>query len=141
MSDFADGVTLAEGRYTLERRLGTGGMAAVWLARDERLGRPVAIKALSDTLADDEGYVRRFSREARVAAGLSHPNLVRVFDFGDDPRPYLVMEYVEGGTLAEHLREAERELDCDGLVRRLWTRSIMCTPRASSTATSSPPTS
>ncbi len=118
MTGFADGATLAEGRYTLQRRLGTGGMAAVWLARDERLARPVAIKALSDVLAGDEAYVRRFSREARVAAGLSHPNLVRVFDFGEDPSPYLVMEYVEGGTLAEHLRDG-RELDCDGLVRRL----------------------
>lgn len=118
MADFAEGGSLADGRYTLERRLGAGGMAAVWLARDERLGRHVAIKALSDTLAGEEGYVRRFRREARVAAGLSHPNLVRVFDFGDDPRPYLVMEYVEGGTLAQHLRD-ERELDCNGLVRRL----------------------
>ena len=118
MTEFAEGASLHDGRYTLERRLGAGGMAAVWLARDERLGRRVAIKALSDVLAGDEGYVRRFSREARVAAGLSHPNLVRVFDFGDDPRPYLVMEYVEGGTLAEHLRDG-RELDCDVLVRRL----------------------
>ena len=118
MTDFAEGVTLATGRYTIERRLGAGGMAAVWLARDERLGRPVAIKALSDTLASDPDYVRRFTREARVAAGLSHPNLVRLFDFGDDPRPYLVMEYVEGGTLAEHLRDG-RPLDCDALVRRL----------------------
>jgi hypothetical protein len=118
MTGFGEGTALHDGRYTLQRRLGTGGMAAVWLARDERLDRPVAIKVLSDTLAGDEGYVRRFSREARVAAGLSHPNLVRVFDFGDDPRPYLVMEYVEGGTLAEHLREGG-ELDCDALVRRL----------------------
>ena len=119
MTEFAEGGSLADGRYTLERRLGVGGMAAVWLARDERLGRLVAIKALSDALAGEEGYVRRFRREARVAAGLSHPNLVRVFDFGDDPRPYLVMEYVEGGTLAEQLREAERELDCNGLIRGL----------------------
>jgi serine/threonine protein kinase len=118
MTDFAEGGSLADGRYTLERRLGTGGMAAVWLARDERLGRTVAIKALSDVLAGDESYVRRFRREARVAAGLSHPNLVRVFDFGDDPRPYLVMEYVEGGTLAQQLRD-ELEVDCDVLVRRL----------------------
>ena len=119
MTEFAEGGSLADGRYTLERRLGVGGMAAVWLARDERLGRLVAIKALSDALAGEEGYVRRFRREARVAAGLSHPNLVRVFDFGDDPRPYLVMEYVEGDTLAEQLREAERELDCDGVIRGL----------------------
>jgi serine/threonine-protein kinase len=116
---FAEGVAFADGRYTLERRLGIGGMAAVWLARDERLGRPVAIKALSDLLATDEDYVQRFEREARVAAGLSHPGLVRVFDFGDDPRPYLVMEYVEGGTLAELLREPDLEIDCDALVRQL----------------------
>jgi len=120
MTDIAAGGSLAAGRYTLERRLGAGGMAAVWLARDERLGRPVAIKVLSDLLADDEAYVHRFRREARVAAGLSHPNLVRVFDFGDDPRPYLVMEYVEGGTLADRLREGdEPELDCEELARRL----------------------
>ena len=119
MTEFAEGGSLADGRYTLERRLGGGGMAAVWFARDERLARAVAIKALSDTLAGEAGYVRRFRREARVAAGLSHPNLVRVFDFGDDPRPYLVMEYVEGGTLADRLQMGERDFDCDGLVRRL----------------------
>src|SRR4051812_7164898 len=95
-------------------------MAAVWLARDERLGRPVAIKVLSDLLASDPGYVQRFRREARVAAGLSHPGLVRIFDFGDDPRPYLVMEYVAGGTLAERLRDGGAdELDCEALVRQL----------------------
>ena len=109
---------LADGRYTLERRLGVGGMAAVWLARDERLARPVAVKALSDLLATDAVYVQRFRREARVAAGLSHPGLVRVFDFGDEPRPYLVMEYVAGGTLAERLREGG-EVDCAALVRQL----------------------
>src|SRR4051812_25822208 len=114
MTGFAEGVPLDDGRYTLERRLGAGGMAAGWLARDERLGRPVAIKVLSDLLASDPGYVQRFRREARVAAGLSHPGLVRIFDFGDDPRPYLVMEYVAGGTLAERLRDGGAdELDCE----------------------------
>src|SRR3954454_4607205 len=117
MSDFVADASLADGRYTLERRLGVGGMAAVWLARDERLDRPVAVKALSDLLAGDPGYVERFRREARVAARLSHPGLVRIFDFGDDPRPYLVMEYVAGGTLAERLREGQ--LDCDALLRSL----------------------
>jgi len=120
VTDFADGAALADGRYTLERRLGVGGMAAVWLARDERLRRPVAVKALSDLLASDAGFVQRFRREARVAAGLSHPGLVRVFDFGDDPRPYLVMEYVAGGTLAERLRDdGAADIDCDALVRHL----------------------
>jgi serine/threonine protein kinase len=120
VSEFGAGVGLADGRYTLERRLGVGGMAAVWLARDERLGRPVAVKALSDLLATDASYVERFRREARVAAGLSHPGLVQVFDFGDEPRPYLVMEYVAGGTLADRLRHGGTgEVDCDVLVRQL----------------------
>ncbi|MFN2612836.1 MAG: serine/threonine-protein kinase [Solirubrobacterales bacterium] len=92
------------GRYRLEGLLGRGGMASVWKATDERLGRTVAIKLLSETLAVDAGFMRRFEREAKIAAGLSHPNLVAVFDFdADGPRPYLVSEYVEGGTLAETL--------------------------------------
>ncbi len=95
------------GRYLLLRPLGLGGMAAVWLATDERLGRPVAIKVLSDTVAGDEEFLQRFSREARVAAGLQHPHLVQIYDFDAGERPYLVMEYIEGGTLAE--RFADRE--------------------------------
>ena len=92
------------GRYRLQRLLATGGMSAVWLARDERLDRPVAVKVISDVLALDEEYVRRFHREARVAAGLWHPNLVSVYDSGDDPRAYLVMEYVDGPSLERILR-------------------------------------
>jgi serine/threonine protein kinase len=77
-------------------------MASVWLARDERLGREVAVKILSDVLASDPGYRARFEREARVAAGLSHPNLVDVYDFSAEAdQPYLVMRYVAGPTLAE----------------------------------------
>ena len=87
-------------------RLGHGGMAVVWLATDERLGRPVAIKVLSDTLADDAEYLDRFRREAKVAAGLQHPNLVSVYDFDAGERPYLVMEYIEGGDLAERIAAA-----------------------------------
>src|SRR5215207_941224 len=111
---------LVEGRYRLERILGTGGMASVWLARDERLGRPVAVKLLSDSLAHDESYLSRFRREARLAAGLSHPNLVKVYDFGEDERPYLVMEYVEGGTLADRIAGGTaHELDPGRLAREL----------------------
>src|ERR1700757_1619933 len=100
-------VTLADGRYRLEQRLGAGGMASVWLALDERLGRPVAVKIVADTLADDEQWVRRFKREARAAAMLSHPGVVQVFDYGvEDGRPYLVMEYVPGGTLADRVGSA-----------------------------------
>jgi eukaryotic-like serine/threonine-protein kinase len=94
-------------------------MAAVWLARDERLERPVVIKVLSDTLADDQAYLARFQREARVAAGLSHPNLVDVYDFGTERgRPFLVMEYVEGGDLAARLARG-RPPDPDHLARDL----------------------
>jgi hypothetical protein len=92
------------GRYRLERRLGHGGMAMVWLGFDDRLERPVAVKILSDTLAGDSTYLERFRREARVAAGLQHPNLVPIYDFNAGDRPYLVMEYVEGGDLGERLR-------------------------------------
>ena len=93
---------LWNGRYRLERRLGAGGMASVWLARDERLDRDVALKVLSDVLAEDEEYLQRFRREARVAAGLNHANLVTIFDSAvAEGRPYLVMELVSGGTVAQ----------------------------------------
>jgi serine/threonine protein kinase len=98
------GMTLADGRYRLQRRLGAGGMATVWLARDERLQRPVAIKLIADTLSGDESWLRRFTREARAAAALSHRGVVPVFDYGvQDGRPYLVMEYIAGGNLAQRL--------------------------------------
>ncbi|MDX6615775.1 MAG: eukaryotic-like serine/threonine-protein kinase [Solirubrobacterales bacterium] len=116
-SRLAPGVVL--GRYRLERLLGTGGMSSVWKARDERLGRPVAVKILSETLALDSSFVKRFAREARVAAGLSHPNLVGVYDFSADiPRPYIVSEYIEGGTLAERL-ESGGAIDAEALARQL----------------------
>jgi eukaryotic-like serine/threonine-protein kinase len=108
-------------RYRLKRLLGAGGMASVWLAHDERLGRKVAVKLLSDTLAADDSYLTRFRREARLAAGLSHPNLVGVYDFGGEgERPYLVMEYVEGETLAGRIAgRTARDLDLNRLAREL----------------------
>ncbi len=109
------------GRYRLERVLGTGGMATVWLGHDQRLERPVAIKVMADTLAADPAYIQRFEREARTAAGLSHSGLVDIFDFSaEGERPFLVMEYVPGGTLAERLREEGRApLPLDPLAREL----------------------
>jgi serine/threonine-protein kinase len=84
-------------------------MAAVYLARDTELDRLVAVKLLSGPLDPDSDLRARFEREARTAARLSHPNLVRVFDTGeDDGRPYIVMEYVEGETLAELIRRRRR---------------------------------
>lgn len=80
-------------------------MAIVYLAHDRELDRVVAVKRLADNLAHDRSFRDRFLREAQLAARLSHPRLVRVYDFGHDPdgRPFIVMEYVEGGSLAEKL--------------------------------------
>ena len=92
------------GRYRLERKLGSGGMADVWLAEDQELGRRVAIKILHERYANDEQFVERFRREATHAAGLSHQNIVSVYDRGEsDGSYYIVMEYVEGRTLKELL--------------------------------------
>jgi serine/threonine-protein kinase len=110
---------LLKDRYRLERTLGRGGMAAVWLGHDDVLDRPVAVKVLADTIAGDAGFVARFRREAHTAAGLSHPNLVDVYDFSEEgERPYLVMQFVPGENLAERL-ERGRGVDCEQLAREL----------------------
>ena len=94
--------TLFAERYRLERKLGSGGMADVWLAEDQELGRRVAVKILHERYASDEQFVERFRREATHAAGLSHPNIVSIFDRGvADGSYYIVMEYIEGRTLKE----------------------------------------
>jgi len=94
--------TLAAGRYRVERELGHGGMATVYLAHDEELERPVAVKVLPEHLAGDDAFRARFVREARLAGRLSHPNVVRVYDAGEaDGRPFIVMEYVPGASLAD----------------------------------------
>jgi eukaryotic-like serine/threonine-protein kinase len=96
-------VTLG-GRYRVERELGRGGMAKVFLGTDTVLGRTVAVKVLAPQFADDDGFVQRFRREAQAAASIGHPHIVSVFDTGsDDGVHYIVMEYVEGRTLAEFL--------------------------------------
>lgn len=98
------GGELIGARYRLKRVAGAGGMATVWLAHDERLERPVAIKVISDALAASPTAVARFAREARTHAGIQHPNLVQVYDYSiTAARPYLVMEYVNGCTLSERL--------------------------------------
>jgi serine/threonine protein kinase len=102
-SGFERGSVLGD-RYRLERRIAAGGMATVWLARDTELDRDVAVKILSDVLAEDPTYTERFRREARVASRLSNPNLVRMFDYsGRTERPYIVMEHIAGGTLADRI--------------------------------------
>jgi serine/threonine protein kinase len=97
------------GRYQIERRLGAGGMSTVFLARDSVLERPVAVKLLAEHLSDDEAFVARFRREALAAARLQHPNIVQVFDSGEDEasgRHYIVMEYVNGPSCADLVRES-----------------------------------
>jgi eukaryotic-like serine/threonine-protein kinase len=98
------------GRYRLDSVIGSGGMAVVHLGYDSRLGRPVAVKLLADNLAARPDFRRRFLREARLAAALSHPNIVQVYDTGEDGdgRPYIVMEYVEGESLAAMLARERR---------------------------------
>ncbi|MER7007318.1 protein kinase [Dactylosporangium sp. NPDC000555] len=92
------------GRYELRSVIGRGGMAEVWQAVDARLGRPVAVKLLHDKGSADPSLPKRFEREARTVARLSHPNIVAVHDVGvDDGTPYLVMELVQGRSLADEL--------------------------------------
>jgi eukaryotic-like serine/threonine-protein kinase len=96
--------TLFDGRYLIIRKLGSGGMANVYLAADQELGRRVAIKILDDRHARDDQFVERFRREAQNAAGLSHPSIVSIYDRGEaEGTYYIAMEYVEGRTLKELL--------------------------------------
>jgi serine/threonine-protein kinase len=105
-----------KGRYEIERTIGHGGMASVFAAYDQELDRPVALKLLADNLCGDEEAQERFKREARIAARLAHPNIVAIFDVGqDDGRPYIVMEYVEGKSLSA-LLQAEGPLSPDRAV-------------------------
>jgi eukaryotic-like serine/threonine-protein kinase len=93
-----------DGRFSAVRRIDAGGMGEIWEADDTLLGRRVAIKVLAEELAGDPAALRRFRREARATAKLDHPNVIRVFDFVDGEAPFLVLELLEGETLADRLR-------------------------------------
>jgi eukaryotic-like serine/threonine-protein kinase len=94
--------TLFDGRYRIVRKLGSGGMANVYLAEDEDLGRRVAIKILNDRYANDDSFIERFRREAKSAASLSHPNIVSIYDRGEaEGTYYIAMEVIEGRSLKE----------------------------------------
>jgi serine/threonine-protein kinase len=98
-----------DGRYAIESRIARGGMATVYVASDSRLERRVAVKIMHGHLADDEAFRRRFIQEAHSAARLSHPNVVNVFDQGQDAHmAYLVMEYLPGITLRDLLKQQQR---------------------------------
>jgi eukaryotic-like serine/threonine-protein kinase len=103
--------TIVDGRYRITSRIGTGGMADVYCAHDEHLGRDVAIKVLHRRFAQDQQFVERFRREASAAAGLQHPNVVNVFDRGEyDGTYYIAMEFLRGRTLKELIAQ-EAPLD------------------------------
>jgi len=105
-----------DGRYTIKRRLGIGGMAEVYLAIDESLGREVALKVLNPALAADPAFVERFKREARAVAALNHPNIVAIYNWGEyDGMYYIVMEYVPGENLKEQLRQVRAFPEEDAL--------------------------
>lgn len=95
--------TISE-RYELKEQLGVGGMGAVYLAHDHRIGRDVALKLLPSHLSNDETFSERFQQEARIIGRLEHPNIIPIYDVGqDNGRPYLVMRYLPGGTLRKYM--------------------------------------
>jgi eukaryotic-like serine/threonine-protein kinase len=96
---------LLAGRFLLERTLGEGGMGAVWLARDQKLGEPVAVKVIRDALLADPQSIERFKREVTAARRVLHPNVVRLHDIGEETNLlFISMEYVEGESIAELIR-------------------------------------
>ena len=113
MAEVSEG-SVVDGRYRVLRRLGSGGMADVWLAEDSHLQRQVALKVLHKQFAQDREFVERFRREAEAAAGLQHPNVVSVFDRGEVEGTYFIaMQFVEGATLKQLI---ERGLSPDEAV-------------------------
>jgi eukaryotic-like serine/threonine-protein kinase len=96
------------GRYRLLAPIGAGASAQVYLAEDTRLRRRVAIKLLHESYADDDAFIRRFHTEAQLSAGLNHPNLLAVYDWGDEEVPFLVTEFIGGGSLRAMLDRGRR---------------------------------
>ncbi|MBL0203487.1 MAG: serine/threonine protein kinase [Candidatus Microthrix sp.] len=137
-------VEVLSDRYELHRKLARGGMADVWLARDRVLDRPVAVKIMFAEFATDQLFVERFRREAKSAGNLNHPNIVGVYDWGEQGGTYyIVMEYINGQSVAEVLRaEGPLHRDAPQRLRPTWQRpwgSLM--RRGSFTETSSRATS
>ena len=105
--------TVLSDRYRLEAKLGSGGMSTVYLARDETLDRPVAVKVMHREMSEQPDQLERFRQEARAVAKLSHPNVVAVIDAGEDGgHPYIVFEYVEGETLKQRIARARARSRC-----------------------------
>ena len=112
--------TVVDERYTLDRKIGSGGMADVWLADDRELDRKVAIKILHDRFAQDKEFVERFRREAQSAAGLQHPNVVSIFDRGEFNDTYFIaMEYVNGPQLKQLVKGGMSPQDAIDFTRQI----------------------
>jgi serine/threonine-protein kinase len=119
MADIREG-SVVDGRYRVLRRLGSGGMADVWLAEDTHLQRRVALKVLHRRFAQDREFVERFRREAEHAAGLQHPNIVAVYDRGEfEGTYYIAMQYVEGPTLKEVIERGLAPAEAVALIRQV----------------------
>jgi beta-lactam-binding protein with PASTA domain len=118
-AEVGEGSTV-DGRYRLLRRIGSGGMADVWLAEDEHLQRRVALKILHRRFAQDREFVERFRREAEAAAGLQHPNVVAVFDRGDaDGTYYIAMQLLEGRSLKQLIDQGVTPEQAVALIRQV----------------------
>jgi len=112
--------SVVDGRYTVLERIGSGGMADVWLADDSHLQRRVALKVLHARFAQDKEFVERFRREAEAAAGLQHPNIVAVFDRGEfEGTYYIAMQYLEGRTLKQVIDAGVTPEQAAGLIRQV----------------------
>ena len=131
------------GRYRLERRIGAGSFATVWLGHDDDLDVPVAVKVLAENWADNADVRNRFLAEARILRRIRDRRLVQVYDIGtlEDGRPYFVMDYIDGGSMND-LRKAGIEpiAGAAAVGRGLPGASRCCTRTTSSTATSPPGT-
>jgi len=111
---------VVDGRYRIVRKIGSGGMADVWLADDTHLQRQVALKVLHGRFAQDKEFIERFRREAEAAAGLQHPNVVAVFDRGEvDGTYYIAMQYLEGRSLKELIDAGLSPEQAVGLIRQV----------------------
>jgi eukaryotic-like serine/threonine-protein kinase len=112
--------TVVDERYTIKEKIGTGGMADVFLAHDNELDRDVAIKVLHDRFAQDREFVERFRREAQSAAGLQHPNVVSIFDRGEiDDTFFIAMEYVDGPQLKQLVKGGMSPPEAIGYTRQI----------------------
>ena len=112
--------TMVDERYRLDQKIGSGGMADVWLAEDTELDRQVAIKILHDRFAQDKEFVQRFQREAQSAAGLQHPNVVGIFDRGEFLDTYFIaMEYVDGPSLKDLVKGGMGAKDAIDFTRQI----------------------